>query len=238
VPASWKALYDSQVVGVWALLVLPALFFVHLVTRGFAAGPGVEPYAARFVRIWTIVFAALSIADPIATGLLGVPLVPFVLLGDYRVFALVLVVMQPGRSRAIALAEAAGWTLVVPAIAFGTTRAVGALAGPLPPVTLWIVYQTSFALLTLALMGRVVPARVGIEREPVRRYLRTVLAFVCVYYVLWTTADVLVLRGHEWGWGLRVVPNLLYYGAFVPFAYARFFAARNAASSTSVQTAR
>jgi hypothetical protein len=65
-----------------------------------------------------------------------------------------------------------------------------------------------------------------------------VLAFVCAYYVVWTTADALVLRGHEWGWGLRVVPNVLYYGAFVPFAYTTFFASRNAASSTSVHAAR
>jgi hypothetical protein len=213
VPASWNALYDSQAVGVWALVALPVLFLVALGVRGFAAGPGVEPYAARFVRVWAIVFAVLAALDPIATGVLHWPLVPFVLLGDYRVFALVLVVMQPGRSRVIALLEAAGWTLVVPAVAYATTR-------------------------SLEVLVRLVPARVGIERGRVRRYLRAVLGFVAGYYVLWTTADVLVLRGFEWGWGLRVVPNLLYYGAFVPFAYWRFFAARNAASSTSVQTAR
>ena len=237
-PASWKALYDSHVMGVWALAVLPALFLIGLATRGFRIEPGVEPYAARFVRGWAIVFAVLAALDPIATGFLGWPLPPFVLLGDYRVFALVVVVMQPGRSRAVALAEAAAWTLVVPALAYGATQAVGRLEGPLPPVTLWIAYQTAFALLALALIARLVPARVGIEREPVRRYVRAVLGFVVGYYVLWTVADVLVLRGREWGWGLRIVPNLLYYGAFVPFAYWRFFAARNAASSASVQTSR
>jgi hypothetical protein len=238
VPASWKALYDSQAMSVWALAALPALFLVRLAMRGFALEPGVEPYAARFVRGWAIVFAVVAAVDPIATGPLGLPLLPFVLLGDYRVFALVFVVAQPGRSRPIALLEAAGWTLIVPAIAYATTQAIGALRGPLPATALWIAYQTSFTLLALWLIVRLVPARVGIERAPVRRYLQTVLAFVCAYYVLWTTADLLVLGGHEWGWGLRVVPNLLYYGVFVPFAYDRFFAARNAASSTSVQTAR
>jgi hypothetical protein len=44
------------------------------------AGPGVEPYAARWVRIWTIVFAVAAIADPIATGIFAVPMLPFVLL--------------------------------------------------------------------------------------------------------------------------------------------------------------
>jgi hypothetical protein len=238
VPASWKALYESQAVGVWLLVALPALFLLRLATQGFATGPAVEPYAARLVRLWTVVFAVVAAVDPIATGILGWPMLPFVLLGDYRVFALVMVVMQPGRSLAMALLEAAAWTLIVPVIAYATTQALGAIAGPLPPVALWIAYQTAFALLALGMIARLVPARVGIERLPVRRYLRAVLGFVVAYYVLWTAADVIVLRGYEWGWGLRVVPNLLYYGVFVPFAYWRFFAARNAASSTSVQTAR
>jgi hypothetical protein len=51
VPASWKAVYDSQVVGVWLLLVPSVLFLGRLAWRGWAPDPGVEPYAARWVRI-------------------------------------------------------------------------------------------------------------------------------------------------------------------------------------------
>jgi len=236
VPASWKALYDAPLVGVYLLLVLPVLFLGRLAARGWLDEAGVEPYAARFVRIWTIVFALASIADPIATGLFGVPLVPFVLLGDFRVFALVLPVMQPGRARASVLAEAAAWTLVVPAIAFGGFRAVTALRGVEPPaVWLWIAYEAAFAILTVFLMARIVPGRVGVERLAVRRYLRAVLGVVLAYYALWLASDVIVLRGHDVGWALRVLPNLLYYGAFVPIAYARFFAA---ASSRATQASR
>jgi hypothetical protein len=238
VPATWKALYDSHAVGVYALLVLPVVFLGRLAMRGFAVTPGVEPYAARFVRAWAIVFAVASMVDPIGTGLLGWPLVPFILLGDYRVFALVLVVMQPGRSRPSALAEAAGWTMIVPAIAYGTVRAVAAFHGEPPETLIWIVYEATFALLAIALAARLVPARVGIERAPVRRYVVGVLGFVCAYYLLWVTSDLLVLAGYEWAWGLRIVPNVLYYGAFVPFAYATFFASSSAASSTSTQAAR
>lgn len=235
-PATWKALYDTPVVGVYLLLVLPVWFLGWLVAHGWADGPGVEPYTARYVRVWTIVFALASIADPIATGLLGVPLVPFVLLGDFRVFALVLPVMQPGRPRASVLAEAAAWTLVVPVLAFGGFRAVTALRGAEPAgVWLWIAYETAFALLTVFLMARVVPSRVGVERLAVRRYLRAVLGVVLAYYVLWVVSDVIVLRGQDGGWALRVLPNLLYYGAFVPIAYARFFAA---ASRRATQASR
>lgn len=222
-PASWKALYDSQAVGVWALLVVPALFLGVLAARGVAPGPGVEPYANRWVRVWTIVFVLAALADPIATGLLGAPLLPFVLLGDYRVFALVLPVMEPGRPRASVLAEAAAWTLPVPLVAYGAVRLASALVGEPPGTTLWIVYEGAFAALAVFLLVRVLPRRVGLERGAVRRYVRTVLAFVVAYYLLWAASDVLVLSGYEGGWGLRVVPNLLYYGAFVPFAYWRFF---------------
>ncbi|MGH7895374.1 MAG: hypothetical protein ACREQL_11950 [Candidatus Binatia bacterium] len=236
--ASWEALYKSQAQGLWALVVLPALLLGWLAFRGWATGPGIEPYAARFVRVWAVVFAAVAIIDPIATGPLGWPLLPFVLLGDFRVFALVLVVMEPGRSRTGALAEAAAWTLVVPGVAYGLYRGVEAVRGPQPETLLWLVYEIAFATLALALAVRLVPGRVGVERMRVRRYVRAVLALVGLYYVLWAIADVVILRGDDWGWALRVLPNQLYYGVFVPTAYALFFASRSALSSTSTQAAR
>jgi hypothetical protein len=61
-------------------LVLPVVFLGAPRRR---AGSGVEPYAARWVRVWTIVFALASIADRSRPGL-AMPLLPFVLLGDYR----------------------------------------------------------------------------------------------------------------------------------------------------------
>jgi hypothetical protein len=62
-----------------------------------------------------------------------------------------------------------------------------------------------------------------VERPAVRRYVRDVFALVVVYYLLWATSDLLIIAGWEWAWGLRVVPNLLYYGGFVPFSHWRFF---------------
>jgi hypothetical protein len=235
VAATWHELYQTHVVGVYLLLAIPVVFLGVLLVRGIDRGGGVEPYAARFVRVWTLVFTLASIADPIATGLFAVPFVPFVLLGDFRVFALALVVMQPGRARAGALLEAVAWTLLVPAVAYATFHALNALRGPVPGQVLWLVYEIAFAILAVVWMVRVVPSRVGVERGPVRRYLRSVLAFVLLYYVLWATADALILGGRDVGWGVRVVANVLYYGAFVPAAYWRFFVA---ASSRSTHTSR
>ena len=237
-PASWKALYESQAQGLWALIVVPALFLVALAVRGGARGGGVAPFAARFVRAWAVAFALESVLDPIATGPLGWPLVPFVLLGDFRVFALVLVVAQPGRARVGALLEAALWTCLVPAFAYPLHRAIEHVHGPAPETILWLLYEVAFAVLAISLAVLLVPVRVGPDRPTVRRYLYEVLAYVAVYYALWAIADVVVLTGRDWGWGLRIVPNLLYYGGFVPLAYWRFFAARYARSSSSTQASR
>ena len=235
-PGTWEALYKSPAQGVWALVVLPALFLVWLVVRGRRWEGGVEPAAAGFVRRWAVVFTLVALVDPIATGPLGWPLLPFVLLGDFRVFALLLAVMHPNRARAAVLLEAAAWTLVVPVFAWRTMWLVESVAGAQAPTMLWLVYEVGFVVLADAFVVWVIPRRVAPDREPVRRWVRAVLAFVVLYYSLWALADVLTLNGVDRGWALRVVPNQLYYGLFVPFAYVRFFSAR-AASSASTQAA-
>lgn len=235
-PGTWETLYKSPAQGVWALVVLPALFLGWLAVRGHRSDGGVEPAAAGSVRRWAVLFALVALVDPIATGPLGWPLLPFVLLGDFRVFALVLVVMHPARARAALLLEAAAWTLVVPAFAYGTMRLVESVAGAQAPTMLWVVYEVGFVALADALVVWLIPRRVAPDREPVRRCVRAILGFVVLYYALWALADILTLNGEDRGWALRMVPNQLYYGLFVPLAYARFFSAE-AASSTSTQAA-
>jgi len=238
VAASWEAFYKSDAQGLYALVVGPIAFLVWLAARGWWRGAGLEPTVAPFVRGWAIVFAAVALLDPIATGPLGWPLLPFVLLGDYRVLAFVLVVMEPGRARGVALAEAAAWTLVVPVSAFAIDRALTAISGPHPEAVLWLVYELGFLALASVLVFHLLPRRVGIARVAVRRMLRRVLGVVVLYYGLWAVADVLILAGRDWAWGLRILPNLLYYGAFVPAAYLLFFRSPSAASSRSTQAAR
>jgi len=233
VQGTWEALYKSPTQGLWALVVPPAVFLAWLAVRG-ARGEGVEPRAAGFVRRWAVAFTLVALVDLVATGPLGWSLLPFVLLGDYRVFALVLVVMHPARARTGVLLEAAAWTLVVPAFAYGTMQLVERVAGAQAPTMLWVVYEIGFIALADTLVLWMIPRRVAPDREPVRRYVRAVLGFAVLYYTLWALADVLTLNGEDRGWALRMVPNQLYYGLFVPFAYVRFFST-HAASSTSTQ---
>ena len=47
--------------------------------------------------------------------------------------------------------------------------------------------------------------------------LRRLLVYVAVYYGLWAASDELILYGGlDAGWGLRVLPNQLYYSFWIP----------------------
>src|SRR5262245_66457354 len=96
----------------------------------------------------------------------------FVLLGDFRVFLLVLGVAEPERSLAGTCARAAAWTLVVPVVAGLLYRAGTAIAGPLPEQMLWLIYECAFVALALWWRARFTPAR----RPPALHYPRAVLA--------------------------------------------------------------
>src|SRR5262245_52303716 len=110
----WRALYQSEWQGIWALVPIPLLYAAWLAGRPVPAG-GAEPRAAGFVHRWAIVFALGSGLDPLCSGLLPrvlgfadaplatVVLAFFVLLGDFRVF------LVPGGSRTPRRRSPASW---------------------------------------------------------------------------------------------------------------------------------
>ncbi len=230
---TWNTFYHSDVQGLWGLIVLPALFLLVRPWRR-PRRAGADPRAADFVCAWATVFTLETIADPPAIVLLGLPVLPFVLLGDFRVFLLVLGVAEPDRPLAGTIARAAAWTMVVPLIAWSSYRLAIVLAGPIPELVLWLVYEIAFVALALWWRARRVPAR----RPIALRYLRAVLAYVAVYYALWGVADVLLLAGFDAGWALRVIPNQLYYSFWVPVAWGLFFSRRYASTRSPVQARR
>jgi hypothetical protein len=232
-PGPFEAFYRSELQGLWALLVVPAVFVaVRPWLRERAAGA--DPRAAGFVRAWATVFALETMIDPLAVVLAGVPMLPFVLLGDFRVFALWLGVMAPGRPLGRTLLAAACWTLVVPLVAWSLHRLLESGFGPLPEQVLWLVYEVAFTGMALWWATRVVPRR----RPVAARFLRATAWYVAAYYALWALSDVLILAGLDAGWALRVAPNQLYYAFWVPVVWWWFFSPRYAATSTSVQTRR
>jgi hypothetical protein len=182
-----------------------------------------------FVVAWAVAFALETIIDPLATALAGMPMIPFVLLGDFRVFLLLLGVMEPAAPLPLTFLRAAAWTLVVPLVTLVVYRLVQVAAGPQPEQILWLIYECAFTALALWWRAR----RVGSDR-----FLRAVLAYVATYYALWALSDVLILSGLDVGWALRIVPNQLYYAFWVPVVWALFFWPRYASTSSVVQARR
>jgi hypothetical protein len=234
---SCEAFYRSDLQGLWSLLPAPALFLAWL------AGPGRRRAAASplpgagFVLAWCAVFAAETLLDPVASGPLGrwLSLSPaartgvqlgFVLLGDLRVFLLVLVLAGLPHAFVRALA----WTLVVPAVAGGLHFGVLARLAPgVPDQTLWLVYEAAFAALCLWLAAGPLPRWTAAAPPGRLAFLRRCLAYAGAYYALWAASDVLILAGVDAGWCLRALPNQLYYALWVPFVYFAFFSRRSSA---------
>ncbi len=234
---SWRAFYQSDLQSLYALVPVPALFLLALL----ATAPRMAAWTptARFVHLYALCFTAQTLADLLATGPLTRALqlseaaatavmFLFVLLGDFRVFALVFSLAtggwpRPGRG----LREAAVWTAIVPVCAGAPYFLVDRWVADLPGQVLWLLYELGFLTLALVLRSRVIPARLGADVAGLSRFLRAALAYVATYYGLWATADALILFADlDAGWLLRVLPNQLYYAFWTPFVYASFRALR------------
>jgi hypothetical protein len=241
--ASFEAFYRSELQSVYALLPVPLLLLGWLLTSPVARARASEgPADARFVHFYTLCFACETILDPLATGPLArwlgyegtalatAVLLLFVLLGDFRVFLLVFRLARPEPGLGSSLALAALATLFVPLIAWPSDVGLRTVFPDLPHQSIWLIYELAFFGVAVFLREVYVPAQVRLsegEKAPRASYLRSVMAYVAVYYALWALADVLILVGRlDAGWGLRVIPNQLYYALYLPFVYFRFFSRR------------
>lgn len=254
-PDAWSAFYHTDVQGVWALWAVPLVFLAWLVAVPADPARALDPMRTAFLRRYAVVFTVETMLDPFLGGpvlrwlgladgsVATVVMVFFVLVGDFRVFLLLFALLAPARplDRAgvtAAVAEAARWTLLVPISAVAIDRALPLVLGPLPPQSIWLVYELCFLVLALTLRERLLPARLGHGHERLHAYLRALLGYVALYYALWAGADILILSGLDAGWLVRIIPNQLYYALWVPTAYLLFFSPRYAAANTSTHTSR
>ena len=179
--------------------------------------PGLAPSLRRYcgvLLVLSLLDAWLTARHVYGLGELGgaaTRLVPlfFVLAGDAR-FLVLLGIARRGGGIEIdgrRLLIAAALTLVVPLF----SQTVMALLPSTPggARVLFLVYELAFAALTVALM-RWHP---GLREAP---WLAPVSRFVVLYYLLWASADAILLAtGFDLGFALRVVPNALYYGGLI-----------------------
>ena len=232
--ATWHELYRSDLQSVYALVALPALFLVYLATRGRLRAARPADAQARFVFLYSVAFTLETILDPIATGPLSramrlsgaaqtTAMLPFVLLGDWRVLLLVFALASAPERRAQAFAQSAALSLAVPAFAYSTDALLRLRFPALPGQVLWLLYELGFLALALGLRALAVPRLAAGAGPRIERVLRGVLAFAATYYALWALADALILAGFDAGWALRMLPNQLYYAFTVPFVFFAYF---------------
>lgn len=202
---TFQELYSSP----WILPVLP-----------WAAMPIVLVLAARrrgFFRVWGVLFAVLIAVDagvngawtPVHTpGVATLFGIAFVILGDLRYF--LAVERDAGRFFA---PVAIGLALVVPLLSQIARAAIPAVAAELR------VTYLAYEVLFLAVLAAYSVLRVRSLGGPARAFATKLTLFVAAQYALWASADVLILTTRsDAGYLLRIVPDVMYYVAFVPFA--------------------
>ena len=176
-------------------------------------------------------FTLMAVADPLMTGPLihslqiegplatAVPIF-FVIFGDLRFFAVLEQFRDRGESgwenRVAPWWRAIAWSFLVPVLQ-------ALLIQLFPdsfenPHATYLVYEILFFFLaSFFLLHR---AKKNNNPETAR-WLKELCLLCMLYYCLWASADVFILLGYDWGFALRLVPNLLYYGLFLPLVLLR-----------------
>lgn len=216
----FQAIYDSPWHSPAAFWAAGVAFLALWVRR--------KPFLVAFFALFTIEI----VADALATGgwsplaLLKSPwaspiAIAFVILGDFRYFLLIeRFARRPDAEPAdpttpAAWAGAAASALIVPVAAALANRTVAARFTD--PRWTYLTYEALFVVLALTLRFVVLPRRLAAAPANVRAWLLAVTGFEIAQYALWVLSDVIILAGADAGFGLRLLPNAMYYAIFLPF---------------------
>jgi hypothetical protein len=207
-----KAIYDSA----WHHPFVAYLVGLWLLTRIVRQLP--------FLYAYTVAFLVAILADATATGgwspvPLGTPeytvfSVVFVILGDLRYFVLAERVSHPDRSIGRVLAWASGVSMIMPVTSGVLTRVVPAMQNDR---VLYLVYEAAMVCIVLGL-DRFRYAAADVPSD-VRAWVHRVSLLFAGLYFGWAACDVIILLEIDAGHVARIVPNVLYYGAFLPFVF-------------------
>lgn len=177
-----------------------------------------------FLYAYLVVFLVEILADAVATGAwspvpMGTPAytafsVLFIVLGDFRYFFLVERVTRPERSLGEVLAFTVPLSLAVPIVTGVMTKTVPAMQDDR---VLYVVYESALCLIVLGL-DRYRLARAAVSDE-IKTWMHRVSLLFAGLYFGWAACDALLLLGVTAAHVLRIVPNVLYYAAFLPFVF-------------------
>lgn len=204
----------------------------------FKTYPAIAANAALFIfallakprlRIYLLIFSATTLVDilvaskiiPIGNGDVQTAIeYIFVLIGDLRFIILLAFVVYAQKKMPDIAAFRVDGSVLKPALIFMMfdSLLIRAIEFAKPgifaePRYKFLTYEIIFFVLTFLWIFAVMPQKDIAETE--RRFLRRVAIPVFIFYGLWPVADMLILKGHEVGYALRIVPNLTYYCGFL-----------------------
>jgi hypothetical protein len=223
----FKTFYDSALHHPGIAFIATGIFLLFL-------APKLRFARSHFVVGFSVLFAIEILADALFTGayspVANTPwmqpvAITFVILGDYRYFVAVERAIRARSTKAIGgLGSPATWGIAL-AFAF-IVPVLSVIPQKIFPESftrmnaIFLVYEAMFFVLALVMLLVVLPRRLqGVDAD-LARWVKWLTLFELVQYGLWATADVLILSGvSEPGYLLRLVPNTLYYGGFLPFLY-------------------
>lgn len=186
------------------------------------------------LKTYLLVFSATTLADILVASKI-IPIANpdvqtaieyiFVLIGDLRFIVLLAFVVYAQKKMPEIEAFKIDGSVWKPALVFTMfdsliVRAIE-FANPgifTEPRVKFLTYEGIFFALTFLWVFAVMPQKPIADAE--RRFLRRVAIPVFIFYGLWATADVLILKGIAFGYALRVVPNLVYYCIFLWWVHA------------------
>lgn len=214
----FQSIYDSA----WyapGLFWLSGLLFLGYLVRD-------RPFLFAYLVLFTVEIMVDALVTGGVSPTQGSPVlhqrlgILFVILGDFRYFLLVERFVAPGGSRpnlGRAWALALGQSFLIPVLSYAVMAAVPSIRES-PRVT-FLLYEAMFTVLAVVLRFVVLPRRLKGRPEAEAQFLRTVTSFVLVQYAGWALADILILSGASWGYGVRLIPNTMYYAGFLPYVY-------------------
>lgn len=216
----FHAIYESPWVAT-AAVALATLFAFALWLRK-------KPFLTAYIALFTIEILADALRSGswspltlLKSSWAGTIDIAFILVGDFRYFLLVeRFVRRPtgALNEATSLStwgSAIAFTLLVPAVSAIVNRS---LPSTLNVRWTYLTYEAMFLALAIVLRAAVLPRRLAGAPLGVRAWLLRVASFEVAQYALWALADVIILfTGADAGFALRIVPNVMYYAAFLPF---------------------
>ncbi len=177
-----------------------------------------------FLYGYLFVFLVEILADACATGGWSpVPLgtsaytvfsVLFIVLGDFRYFYFAERATRLDKPFKGPLLFATAVSVIVPVVTAIMTRTIPAMQNDR---ILYLVYEPALGLIVLGL-DRFRYARSTAPAE-IKQWVHRVSVLFATGYFGWAFCDALILAGIEFGHVLRIIPNLFYYGAFLPFIF-------------------